>query len=118
MFILFNLSRDDSLAPEQPDQLANPEHERRGADDDAPILPGQRRDVEHLASERDDQVLADQDDRRHEQEAFALAQPGEGGGTLHEGLRVEHVPELQHHEEAEEPRQVVCGEAASGVEVE
>ena len=106
------------MITDQPIDLANPENQRRGADDDAPILPRQRNDVEHLAAEGDNQVLAHENHRGDKQETLALLQVGERRASFHEGFRVEHVPELHHHEETEEPREVVRRQSALRVEME
>lgn len=57
---------------DQPSYFANPEYQRRGADDDPPVFPGEGNYAEHFAAKRYDQVLADQDEYGHEQEAFTL----------------------------------------------
>ena len=64
-------------------------------------MEGQRRHAEHLTTEGDDQNLADQDHQQDEQKALALLEvEGRLSGEISAGI--EHIPELEHHEERED----------------
>ena len=64
-------------------------------------MEGQRRNAEHLTTEGDDQNLTDQDHQQDEQKALALFEvEGRLSGEISTGI--EHVPELEHHEERED----------------
>ena len=91
----------------EPRQLAYPKHQRGGTDDDTPIFPRKRNDVKHRPAEGDNQVLPHEDERRHEEEALAVLQIGKRRAPVHERLRIEHIPELEHDEEGEETGKVL-----------
>ena len=64
-------------------------------------MEGQRRNAEHLTTEGDDQNLTDQDHQQDEQKALALLEvEGRLSGEISAGI--EHIPELEHHEERED----------------
>ena len=64
-------------------------------------MEGQRRHAEHLTAEGDDQNLTDQDHQQDEQKALALLEV-EGRLSREISAGIEHVPELEHHEERED----------------
>ena len=64
-------------------------------------MEGQRRNAEHLAAEGDDQNLTDQDHQQDEQKALALLEV-EGRLSREISAGIEHIPELEHHEERED----------------
>lgn len=64
-------------------------------------MEGQRCNAEHLAAEGDDQNLTDQDHQQDEQKALTLLEvEGRLSGEI--SASVEHIPELEHHEERED----------------
>ena len=64
-------------------------------------MEGQRRNAEHLTTDGDNDDLPDQDDEQNEQEALTLFEV-EGRLSREVSAGIEHVPELEHHEERED----------------
>ena len=79
-------------------------------------MEGQRRNAEHLAAEGDDQNLTDQDHQQDEQKALALLEV-EGRLSREISAGIEHVPELEHHEEREDVAFLQSREAHSRAEL-
>ena len=84
--------------------------EARDADDDQPVGHGERRDVEHLATDADNDDLPYEDDHGDQAEPAALAQGVESRMPCGERAGIEHVPELEQHEDREEYALLVCRE--------
>ena len=80
-------------------------------------MEGQRRNAEHLTTEGDDQNLTDQDHQQDEQKALALLEV-EGRLSREISASVEHVPELEHHEEREDVALLEIGEACPRAELQ
>ena len=73
-------------------------------------MEGQRRNAEHLTTDGDNDDLPDQDDEQNEQEALTLLEvEGRLSGEI--SASVEHIPELEHHEEREDVALLEIGEA-------
>ena len=53
----------------------------------------------------------------HHQETLAPFQVGECRAAFHKRFCIEHIPELKHHEETEEPRSVVRRQSVLCMEV-
>ena len=80
-------------------------------------MEGQRRNAEHLTTDGDNDDLPDQDDEQNEQEALTLLEvEGRLSGEISAGI--EHVPELEHHEEREDVALLEIGEACPRTELE
>ena len=89
------------LLAEQTNRFADPKHHRGAGDEDRPVAERQRSHVEHLAAEGDNDDLPDQDHQQDEQKALALLEV-EGRLSREISAGIEHVPELEHHEERED----------------
>ena len=64
-------------------------------------------DIKHLAAKFHDKYLTDKDDDGDEKEASTLAETSKCRLACHEGLGIEHIPELEHHKQSEEQTQLV-----------
>ena len=80
-------------------------------------MEGQRRNAEHLSTDGDNDDLPDQDDEQNEQETLTLLEvEGRLSGEI--SASVEHIPELEHHEEREDVALLEIGEAGARTELE
>ena len=105
------------LLAEQTNRFADPKHHRGAGDEDRPVAERQRSHVEHLAAEGDKDDLPDQDHQQDEQKALALLEV-EGRLSREISAGIEHVPELEHHEEREDVALLEIGEACPRTKLE
>ena len=81
-----------------------------GQDDNEPMVPRERGDVEHLTPKLNDENLTEEDDGDDGEESLAAAQV-EGAAVGEERTGIEDVPKLQHHERREEDALFLGAEA-------
>ena len=94
-------------------RLAKPQNQRSTNDDAYPIAQRQRHHIEHLATETDDEDLADRYYQHSDTKAtpYVLVEQAlkrRIHGMI--GLGVEDVPELHEDENGEEQRELLRGE--------
>lgn len=98
-------------------QLAEPEDDAGGGDDDEPVGQAQGRDAEHAASERHYKYLPYGHDGQNQQKLAAMGKmQGRTAGGI--GAGVEEVPELHEHEDGEEEAQLIGRELALRAELQ
>ena len=100
-------------AVKRANSFPDPEYYRGAYDDYQPVGEQQRRHVEELPAKFNDQYLTDEDYRGYQQETAAALEM-ERRATCGECAGVEHVPELEEHEDGEEERQLVGRHARVG----
>lgn len=91
-----------------PDGFTDPEDQGGDADDEQPRGERKGLDIEKSTSKSDYQHLTDKYQSGNEQESLTALQV-QGRTARGKGSGIEHVPELQHHEDGEE-RRVESGE--------
>ena len=83
------------------ENFANEKDDGSAGNDNHPIDKGERRDIEQVATNTDNQNLPDENQRNNAQERLAILEIESGFARI-EGARIEHVPELEHYKQGEE----------------
>lgn len=98
-----------------PPHLRHEQHGRGDEQEQEPVGEAERGNAEHAAAEADDDDLPHKDERGYQQETAGGGNVGEGGMVGGEGAGVEHVPQLQQHEDGEEEALFVAREQPAAV---
>ena len=100
----------------QPFNLAYPKNHRSAQNDAQPVAERKRNDIEHLATEVDNQNLTDKDDQQGEIEAttqFLLGQTLKSRAIRTIRLGIEDVPKLHENENRKQQRKLFGREITS-----
>lgn len=98
-----------------PPHLRYEQHGRGDEQEQEPVGDAKGRDAEHAAAEGDDDDLTSENERGNQQETAGGGYVREGGMVRGEGAGVEHVPQLEQHEEREEEAFFIAREQPAAV---
>ena len=98
-----------------PPYLRYEQHGRGDEQEQEPVGDAKGRDTEHAAAEGDDDDLTCENERGNQQETAGGGNVREGGMVRGEGAGVEHVPQLEQHEEREEEAFFIAREQPAAV---
>ena len=98
-----------------PEYFSYPQHQRGCSRDPYPFRPREGYCSEYASPEVYHEDLSHDNGQADSKESFALGKVLESGFIRAEGLGIEHIPKLQHHEHGKENRQVVQALRCGGV---